>query len=175
MTTISLIAAVDAQYGLGKQNRLLCHLPADLQHFKRVTWGKCLIMGWNTFTSIGKPLPGRLNLVLSHHKRIHPGITCIHSFEEAFILAKQYAQSVETNAEEIMVIGGAQVYEQALPLASQIYLTKIDAVFDADVFFPQISSRIWECVENDTYPQDAKNKHSMTFCRYVRKDGEYRL
>lgn len=175
MVILSIIAAIDAKNGLGKQNKLLCHLPADLRRFKQITLGKSIIMGWNTFLSIGKPLPGRVNIVLSRQLRKHEGIYLAGSLEEALSIAKNSLHlannSDDSNKEnqEIMIIGGAHVYREVLPLVSQVYLTQIHASFDADVFFPALTKDEWECVERINHPADERNAHAMTFCRYLRR------
>ncbi|STX40576.1 dihydrofolate reductase [Legionella donaldsonii] len=160
MTIISLVAAVDENRGLGKDNHLLCHLPADLKHFKTLTMGKPIIMGRNTYDSIGKPLAGRLNIILSRRNHSLEGVEIVDSLTKALALVK--------NAPEVMIIGGATVYEQALGLASQVYLTVIHHQFDADVFFPAISKADWQCKEAVFQQHDEKNKYDMTFYRYER-------
>lgn len=161
MTTISLIAAMDKQNGLGKDNKLLCYLPADLKHFKTITMGKPVIMGHSTYKSIGKPLPGRLNIVLSHKQPSIDGVEVADSLEKALELAG--------DSPEIMIIGGASIYEQALPLATRVYLTVIHHTFTADVFFPMLDEAIWHCEQKIFQPCDAKNSYDMTFCFYKRK------
>ena len=160
MTIISLVAAVDENRGLGKDNHLLCHLPADLKHFKTLTMGKPIIMGRNTYDSIGKPLPGRLNIILSRKKLSLEGVEVVDSLAKALALVK--------NTPEVMIIGGATVYEQALSLASQVYLTVIHHQFDADVLFPAISKTDWQCKEAVFQQHDEKNNYDMTFYRYER-------
>ncbi|MDI9819372.1 MULTISPECIES: dihydrofolate reductase [unclassified Legionella] len=161
MPIISLIAAIDENYGIGKDNRLLCHLPADLQHFKTITMGKPIIMGRKTFNSIGKPLPGRLNIVLSRQERKLEGVKLVSSLAEILTLT--------ADVPEVMVIGGATLYEQTLSLASRIYLTLIHHQFEADVFFPKLDKDIWSCKEAIFRPRDEKNKFDMTFCRYEKE------
>jgi dihydrofolate reductase len=160
MTIVSLIAAIDENRGLGKANNLLCHLPADLKHFKELTLGKPVIMGRKTYQSIGKALPGRLNIVLSRHHVIIEDATVVGSLDQALVLTK--------NVPEVMIIGGAHVFNQALPLAHQIYLTVIHMKFEADVFFPELNQHVWTCLEKLTRHQDEKNKYDMTFYRYER-------
>jgi dihydrofolate reductase len=160
MTIISLIAAVDENQGLGKDNHLLCHLPADLNHFKALTLGKPIIMGRNTYNSIGKPLPGRLNIVLSRQALTFEGVEVVDSLAKALTLVK--------DASEVMVIGGAAVYKQALVLASRVYLTVIHHRFAADVFFPSLSKTSWHCKELAFQQHDEKNNYDMTFYYYER-------
>jgi len=165
MSIISLIAAVDENFGLGKNNQLLCHLPADLAHFKKNTMGKPIIMGRKTFESIGKPLPGRLNIVLSKKVPKFEGSEVYTSLTSAMERLKGVA--------EVMIIGGAELFGEALPLANRIYLTRIHHQFDADVFFPHFCEKSWHCLEEVFHPADEKNQYSMTFCVYeMVKDNE---
>ncbi|RMX21777.1 dihydrofolate reductase [Legionella jordanis] len=159
MMLISLIAAMDERRGLGKENQLLCHLPADLKHFKHLTMAKPIIMGRNTFNSIGKPLPGRRNVVLTSQELNFEGVEVVHSLEQAFELT--------SGAPEVMIIGGATVYQQTLAFASRLYLTVIHHQFKADVFFPELDSS-WECREKTFRPKDENNLYDMTFCVYER-------
>ncbi|OCH99097.1 dihydrofolate reductase [Legionella jamestowniensis] len=160
MTIISLIAAVDENYGLGKDNHLLCHLPADLKHFKKLTMGKPIIMGKKTFDSIGKPLPGRLNIVLSKQSKPIEGVEVMDSFDKALALV--------SDASEVMIIGGAMIYQQALSKASRMYLTMIHHQFHADVFFPEFDKRNWQVKEAVFFPKDENNSYDMTFYQYER-------
>ncbi|KTC99362.1 dihydrofolate reductase [Legionella erythra] len=161
MPMISLIAAVDEHRGLGKNNQLLCHLPADLAHFKQVTMGKPIIMGRKTFVSIGRPLPGRLNIVLSRTESAIPGVVAVSSLSEALKQVSEFP--------EAMIIGGAELFEQALPLASRLYLTVIHHRFDADVFFPCLDESEWSCLEALPRQADEKNQYNLTFCYYERR------
>jgi len=158
MTIISLIAAVDEHCGLGKENKLLCHLPADLKHFKELTMGKPIIMGRKTYESIGKALPGRLNIVLSKHISTINDVVVVGSLQDALVLAE--------DASEVMIIGGANLFAQALPFAQRIYLTVIHAKFDADVFFPELDKNTWHCKEAVERSCDEKNHYDLTFYRY---------
>lgn len=158
---ISLIAAVDECLGLGKDNQLLCHLPADLKYFKEKTLGKPIIMGRKTYESIGRALPGRLNVVISQHLPFLDDAKVVPSLQDALNLTIDYP--------EVMIIGGAQVFKQAFPLADQLYLTKIHAQFNADVFFPALDIDMWECSESTHRPKDDKNGYDLTFYRYDRK------
>ena len=135
MQKISLIAAVDENWGLGKNNQLLCHLPADLKHFKDITLGKPIIMGRKTYDSIGKALPGRLNIVLSKSIIDINGVTIFDCLPKALFFTK--------DEPEVMIIGGAKIFEEALPIANQIYLTVIHAKLSADVYFPELDRKIW--------------------------------
>lgn len=160
MTLISMVAAVDENYGLGRDNQLLCHLPADLKHFKTLTRGKPVVMGRNTYNSIGKPLPERTNIVISRNKLHIEGVELASSLSEALYFASA--------APEVMIIGGAKVYEQALPFTNKIYLTLIHHQFDADVYFPRLDESVWRCSESLFRQRDEKNSYDMTFYCYER-------
>lgn len=160
MTIISLIAAIDEAGGLGYENKLLCHLPADLQHFKALTMGKPIIMGRKTFDSIGKPLPGRQNIIISRSSLTINGTIVVDSLAKAINLNKEAA--------EIMIIGGSELFAQSMPIANRLYITRINHHFKADVYFPKIDESIWKCIKQEDYPHDDKNKFDMTFCTYER-------
>lgn len=155
---ISIIAVVDEKNGLGKDNKLLCHLPADLRHFKNLTLGKPIIMGRKTYDSIGKPLPGRLNIVLSKRLKAIEGAVVVQSLSEALSWVR--------SAPEVMIIGGVSLFEEALPLASRVYLTLVHHHFVADVFFPQLDPLKWFCKEAIFQEKDKKNAYDMTFFCY---------
>lgn len=161
MALISLIAAMDEERGLGKNNQLLCHLPADLSHFKTITMGKPIIMGRKTFDSIGKPLPGRLNIVLSSAPKTQVGVEWVESLPQALALAGE--------APEVMIIGGATLFHQSLALACRMYLTLIHGRFAADVFFPQIKPEDWHCSAMLEYLHDEKNAYDLSFYQYERR------
>lgn len=161
MAIISLIAAIDEASGLGLNNKLLCHLPADLQHFKKITMGKPIIMGRRTFESIGKPLPGRKNVVLSHSSSPIEGVTVVDSLQRALILNKE--------APEIIIIGGAELFTQSIEISNRLYITRINHHFEADVFFPKIDEKIWSCRNKEFQQHDDKNGYDMTFYTYERK------
>lgn len=126
---ISLIVAHDKNHVIGLNNEMPWHLPGDLAYFKKVTMGKPIIMGRNTFESIGRPLPGRQNIVITRNKQYQAARTdVVHSLEAALELVK--------DEPEIMVIGGQQIFTEALPLAERLYITKIDHEFEGDTYFP---------------------------------------
>ena len=156
MTIISVIAAIDEQRGLGKNNQLLCHLPADLKHFKTITLNKPIIMGRHTYMAIGRPLPQRQNIVLSRHVTSIEGVDVVSSVAEAL--------EITSDVPEVMIIGGADLFEQTLIMADRVYLTIIHHQFDADVFFPILDDTHWKCVESQDRPKDEKNPFDMTFC-----------
>ena len=155
---ISLIAAVDQAGGIGKDGKVPWHISADLKYFKRITMGHFVIMGRKTFESIGKPLPGRTNLILSNQSEFQPANTVVfHSLESAL------SYSREQGEEEVFIIGGEKVFQQSIPFAQRIYLTKVDNEFDCDVFFPQIEIASWQVVESDHHSKGETQQIAFTF------------
>ncbi len=137
---ISLIAAVARNGAIGKNNQLLWHLPEDMRHFRETTRGKPVIMGrrtWESLPDAFRPLPGRHNVVVSRNATFQaPGATLVGSLNEAI-------QLTEDTADEVFIIGGAELYRQALPAVQRLYLTEIASDFDGDVFFPPIQANDW--------------------------------
>jgi dihydrofolate reductase len=158
---ISLIAAMAENRVIGKDNQLPWHLPADLKHFKRLTMGKPIVMGRRTFESIGRPLPGRTNIIVTADTgfREQPGCIVAHSIEEAFEAAAEEAGS----SDELMVIGGASLYEQTLPLADRIYLTLIHHGFEGQALFPHYDAREWQEIERSDHEPDERNPFAYSF------------
>ena len=160
---ISLIAAVAGNRAIGKNNQLLWHLPEDMRHFRETTRGKPVIMGRNTWESLPdafRPLPGRLNIVVSRNPAYQAsGATLASSLEEAIRKAG--------DAVEVFVIGGAELYRQALPLADRLYLTAIEESFDGDVFFPELPAGDWE--EISRKPQQGTTGLRFSFVVYRRR------
>lgn len=138
------------------------HLPNDLAYFKKTTMGKPIIMGRKTFESIGRPLPGRENIVLTNNQEYkQDGVTVRHSIED--ILHNR------ADDEELMIIGGATLYEQSLPHVDKMYITYIDEVFEGDTFFPEINNEEWELVSEEKGIKDQQNPYDYYFRTYVRK------
>ncbi len=129
---LSMIVAVDETRAIGKDNRLLWNIPDDLKRFKELTTGHTVIMGENTYYSIGRPLPNRTNIVVTLNQSLElPGCIVAHSIDEAFQMAR------EQESEEVFVIGGASIYKQCLPLIERLYLTLVQGTHEADTFFPE--------------------------------------
>ena len=152
---ISLIAALAADRIIGMENAMPWDLPADLAWFKRNTLKKPVIMGRLTFESIGRPLPGRLNIVVSSKPGTTEGVTWVTSLDEAIQAAG--------DAEEIMVIGGGRVYEQMLKRADRLYLTHIDAEVEGDTQFPDYEPDEWQSTFSEFHDADEQNSHSYCF------------
>jgi dihydrofolate reductase len=139
-TTISIIVAIARDRGIGYQNKLLVHLPPDLRHFKAITSGHAIIMGQNTFESIGRPLPNRENIILSLDKNFQAtGCRVFDNMENALEFAKQSEQTKNPENPEAFFIGGASIYKQVIQHADKLYVTLIDAQYPADTFFPDYS------------------------------------
>ncbi|MGL9760363.1 MAG: type 3 dihydrofolate reductase [Symbiopectobacterium sp.] len=152
---ISLIAALAMDRVIGIANGIPWHLPADLAWFKRQMLNKPIIMGRNTFRSIGQPLPGRKNIVISSRAGDDERVTWVSTLEAALEAA--------SGAEEVMVIGGGSIYQQMLPQASRLYLTHIDAEVKGDTRFPEYELDAWSSVFSEFHDADEKNSHSYCF------------
>lgn len=161
--TLSLIAAIGNNNELGKNNQLLWNLPADMKHFRDTTRGHTVIMGRKTHESIGRPLPNRRNIVITRDTTYQKdGVEVVHSIDEALKL-------FENTDEEVFCIGGADVYAQALPYANKLYITHLDATFDADTFFPRIDEQ-WQKHSETIRSADGENPYTLTFTEYIKKE-----
>ena len=159
---ISLIAAMANDRVIGKDNKMPWHLPADLAHFKKITLGKPIIMGRNTFESIGRALPGRKNIVVSRNQNFNDeGVFCVSSLTKAIEIAG--------NVEEIIIMGGGNIYQQMLPLADRLYLTLIDLQIAGDTNFPDYNQQEWQQISKTFRKSDEKNKHDLNFVTLERK------
>ncbi|WP_147804300.1 dihydrofolate reductase [Alkalicoccus halolimnae] len=153
---ISMIAAMDRGRVIGKDGGMPWHLPNDLKFFKATTYGKTIVMGRKTFESIGKPLPGRRNIVLTSNPDFKAeGIEVYHDPDEI--------RALETEDEELVIMGGASLYEKFMKDATRIYLTKIEADFEGDTFFPELIETEWTLVSAETGTVDEKNVYPHVF------------
>ena len=153
---ISLIAAMASNRVIGINNTLPWHLPADFKHFKSITMGKPILMGRKTYESIGRPLPGRTNIIITHNRSYTAeGCQVVNSIDDALALAH--------NAAEVMVIGGASFYQQTLPLAQRIYLTIIHHPFNGDAYFMKLDDAVWHQTERLDCEPDEKNRYPYSF------------
>lgn len=140
--TVAAIAAMSKNFAIGKDNKLLWHIPDDFRHFKETTMGKPVIMGRKTYESLGKPLPGRANIVITGKpEQIEGDVTIAATIDDAIAKARQIAAG--TGVDEIFIIGGGQIYEAAMPQTERIYLTVIDQEYEGDTFFPRIDPAEW--------------------------------
>ena len=159
-----IIVAVADNWGIGVNNALPWHISEDLKYFKAVTRGYPVIMGRSTYFSIGRPLPGRKNIVLNLGGDPIPGVTCAYSFDEA------YAAAQETGADKCFIIGGASVYRAALPEMDRLYITHVHTeVKDADVFFPEIDPDTWERISTSETHTDPETGWEFEFVVYEKR------
>ena len=161
---LSLIVAMDEKRGIGKNNRLPWHLSTDLKRFKTITMGHYVIMGRVTFETIGRPLPGRKMIIVTRKKDYPPsGCSVAQSLHEAITLAEKGEET------EAFIIGGGQIFQQAFALADKIYLTRVHAVVDADVFFPRIDFRSWKKMEAVIQAKTWQDDYASDFLVLTRK------
>ncbi|WP_445355517.1 dihydrofolate reductase [Microbulbifer sp. EKSA008] len=164
--SIALIAAVARNGAIGKDNELPWRISGDLQFFKRTTMGKPVVMGRKTFESIGRPLPGRVNIVITRNADwVADGVEVVQSLDKALSLAQESAK--DSGASEVMVIGGAQIYRQALPLAARLYVTEVDANIDGDAYFPDMDDS-WVESARECYPASDRNDYNYSLVQYDR-------
>lgn len=156
--TISFVVAAATNNAIGKDGKLPWHLPNDMKHFKNVTWGMPVVMGRKTFESLGKALPGRKNIVISRQPGLNiQGAIAVKNMEDALFVARQ------TDANEVMVIGGGEIYKTLMDKAKRIYLTRVEAEPEADTFFPAISPKEWFLVSQKNHEADENNDYNYSF------------
>jgi len=161
---ISLIAAASENSVIGKDNKLPWHLPTDMKYFKNITWGMPVIMGRKSFEALGKPLRGRSNIVITRNKNWSAdGVKTVQSIDQAINLASQ------TDAKEIYIIGGGEIFQAAIPSADRIYLTLVHENFEGDAFFPEIKQEEWKLTSNRDCDPDEKNAYALSFQVWERK------
>ena len=162
MSRVSLIVAMANNRVIGINNTLPWHLPADLKHFKTLTMGHHILMGRKTYESIGKPLPGRTSVVITrNHDYRAEGVTIAHTLEEAIALSDDDT--------EIFIIGGAELYRQAIQLSDRIYLTEIELETTGDAHFTELDKNVWQESSRISHAPDEKNLHHYHFVSYDRK------
>jgi len=160
MKTVTVVAAMARNGAIGLGGRMPWHLPAELAQFKKTTWGKTIIMGRKTFASIGRALPGRQNIVVSRNQYFSAtGCSVAVSLAAAIDLAI---------GDEVMVIGGGELYREALPLAHRLIITEVDCEPEADTWFPDWDIDQWREVRRESFPADEKNPHSFSIVEYHR-------
>jgi len=156
-STVAIAVAVGENFAIGKNNQLLWHMPADLKFFKQTTSGHTVIMGRKTFDSVGKPLPNRRNIVITRDADLKiEGVEVVNSLDEALAIT-------QTEEKPVFIVGGAEIYRQALPKTDVLYLTTIHHVFEADTFFPEIDRAAWKVRSSETHKADERNKYDYTF------------
>lgn len=166
---ISLIVAHSSNRVIGIDGQLPWHIPDDLKYFKAITLGKPIIMGRKTFDSIGKPLPGRLNIIITKNTDLTiEECVVVNNLEAAITEAKNYFKTQDTDQEEIFIIGGAQIFKQSMEFANKIYITEVHAEYAGDVFFDELSDNDWIEVSRDLHDSE-NDKIPFSFVTYSKK------
>jgi len=161
---ISLIVAMDKHCLIGRDNQLPWHLPQDLAYFKKVTMNHKIIMGRKTFESIGRPLPGRENIIITRDSTYsQEGCTILHSIDEILKLSSR-------SNEELFVIGGAEIFKEILSVSDRLYITEIDDVFEGDTYFPDRKETEWKKISIEKGTKDEKNPYDFEFVVYEKID-----
>jgi len=164
---ISLLVAASNNNVIGKDNKLLWHLPNDMKFFKNTTWGMPVVMGRKTYESLaGEPLPGRFNFVITRNKDWDPHNEKVKGTPT---LQAAIGAAGQTDCKEAFVIGGGQIYAEAISIADRIYMTRVDATLEGDTFFPAIDERQWEMVAHLDFPADEKHAYAYSFQTWERK------
>ena len=159
---ITIMAAVAENNALGNNNQLIWHLPADLKRFKKLTLGHHVIMGRKTFESLGKPLPHRITIIITRNPGYKAtGCIVVNSLEEAL-----QAAAADDNP---FILGGAEIYAQAMEIADHMDITHIHHSFDADAFFPPIDAKIWKEISREDHPANDRNPYPYSFVQYKKK------
>ncbi len=159
---ISAVVVVDANNGIGKENKLLVHFPADLKRFKSITTGHSIVMGRKTFDSMGRALPNRRNILISRQRNLTAeGAEIASSLQEALNFCR--------DEKEVFIIGGAEIFRQAFDIIDRIYLTRIHKSFDADTFFPEINDMDWQEADRTDFKPDEKTPFSYSFITYQKR------
>ncbi len=155
---IALVVAASTNNVIGKDNSLVWHLPNDMKFFKNVTWGFPVVMGRKTFQELGKPLKGRVNIVITRQAD-----WSVEEVITAGSLDGAMRSATETNAKKIFVIGGGEIYRQAISIADTIYITRVHGEFEGDAFFPEIDENEWKLISNEDFPVDEKHAYAYSF------------
>lgn len=163
----ALMVAMSRNRVIGRNNKLPWYLPEDLKYFKRTTLGKPIVMGRKTFESIGRPLPGRANLVVSRNQAWEaPGVRVLHNLKAAYESAE--AQAEIDGVDEVMVIGGGEIFTEALPDADRLYLTEVHAEVDGDAWFPELDWSQWREISREDHAASENNAYDYSFVVYER-------
>lgn len=164
---ISLIVAASTNNAIGKDNKLLWHLPNDMKFFKNTTWGMPVVMGRKTFEALaGEPLPGRFNFVVTRNGNWQPGRGKVQVCPD---LPSAIAAAKATDCKEIFIIGGGEIYKEAMFIADRIYMTRVHAVLEGDTFFPAIDEKQWTLTSNFDFPADEKHAYGYSFQLWEKK------
>ena len=165
---LSILVAMAKNRVIGRNNRLPWHLPADLKHFKFLTMGQTIVMGRKTYESIGKPLPGRANVIITRQADYEvPGAMVVHSLEDALLICEE----TSTGHSENFIIGGEKLYRQALKICQRMYITEIQRDFKGDVFFPEFDRTEWEETQRDKHIAENEDNLEYHFVVLERKSS----
>lgn len=168
---LSLIVAMSTNRTIGINNALPWHLPNDMKHFRKITMGKPVVMGRKTFESIGKPLPGRRNIVISRDPTYKAeGVDVVTSLDAAILLGEDIC--LVSGLEEVMVLGGAQIYELALERVDRLYITHVDADVKGDAFFPEVDWLSFTLMDEEVFTAEGPNPYDYRFSLYQRTSAE---
>lgn len=168
---LSIIVAQSENRIIGRGNKLPWYLPEDLKYFKRITQGKPIVMGRKTYESIGRPLPGRTNIVISRNSSYQsPGVHVVASLDAALELAEN--QALIDGSEEMLVIGGAEIYAQALTQADRLYVTQVHATIEGDASFPEIDHAQWQQILREDFSAEGPNPYDYSFLVFQRTDEQ---
>jgi dihydrofolate reductase len=166
MLLSQVVAAADNN-AIGKNNKLLWTLPNDMKFFKNTTWGMPVIMGRKTYESLGKPLAGRTNIIITHKQDWQPqGVFVVHDIQEAMVAAG------DTDAKEAFIIGGGEIYRQTLPITQRVYLTRVHTTLEGDTFFPDINEADWQLLSQLDFNADEKHAYAYSFQVWQRRNVE---
>lgn len=155
---IAMVVAASTNNVIGKNNQLVWNLPNDTRFFKNITWGFPVIMGRKTFEALGKPLAGRTNIVITRQSNwTAEGTTTAKDLEDAV------AKAAATNAKQLFVIGGGEIYKQSMPIADTIYITRVHTTVEGDAHFPVIEAHEWQLESNEDFPADEKHAFAYSF------------
>ncbi len=155
---------------IGRNNQLPWKLPNDFKYFKNKTWGLTVVMGRKTYESLQKPLPGRYNIVITKNRDWSAaGVTMSHTLKDAFTKAK------ETDCKKIFIIGGAEIFKQTIHMIDSIYLTRVEAEFEGDAFYPNINPGEWEMLSEDKRKKDDKHAYDYSFQIWKRKQNQSKV
>ena len=164
---IAMVWAMSENRVIGRNNKLPWHLPNDLKYFKQLTTGKPVIMGRKTYESIGRPLPNRVNIVLTRDTQFKAdGIKVVHTLDDAIELAE--AEGLISGAEEVIIMGGEEIYRLAMPIADRLYVTLVHAHVDGDAWFPEIDLNAYKPIAREDFQADGPNPYDYSFCVFDR-------
>lgn len=162
-----MIAAAAENNALGKDNKIIWHLPDDFKRFKKLTSGHAIIMGRKTFESFDKPLPNRTHIIITRQKNYFPK----NDNDQCIVVdSMEKALKATSNDGDLFVIGGGEIYDLGMPFADKIELTRVHANFEADAFFPEINQSEWQLTEEELHQKDEKHLYTFTFQTFLRKD-----